>query len=110
MTIIGSYERHPDLGCEAIVFLDDETGACFQIQRDLMGGPRADEYCVTTGASAPIYGGAVKQWRRVDDNRFEFELTPRAGRLFGDDVLSFEVSPNDATLEELAAHLDRILR
>ncbi|MFT4199757.1 hypothetical protein [Gordonia sp. (in: high G+C Gram-positive bacteria)] len=109
MSIIGSYERHPDLGCEAIVFLDDETGACFQIQRDLVGGPRADEYCVTTGASAPVYG-AVKQWRRVDGNRFEFELVPRAGRLFGDDVLSFEVTSSDATPEELAVHLDRILR
>ena len=50
MTIHGSYERHPDLGCEAIVFLDDESGSCFQIQRDLVGGPRADEYCVSTGA------------------------------------------------------------
>ncbi len=108
MTIHGSYERHPDLGCEAVVFLDDETGACFQVQRDLVGGPRADEYCVTTGASAPIYGG-VKQWRRVDD-RFEFEVGPFVARLFGDDVLSFEVSPTDTTLEELAAHLDRILR
>lgn len=108
MTIHGSYERHPDLGCEALVFLDDESGACFQIQRDLMGGPRADEYCVTTGASAPVYN-AVKQWRRVDD-RFEFELVPRAGRLFGDNVLSFEVSPTDATVEEIESHLERLLR
>ncbi|QKT05991.1 hypothetical protein HUN08_01400 [Gordonia sp. X0973] len=108
MSIHASYERHPDLGCEAIVFLDDESDACFQIQRDLVGGPRADEYCLTTGASAPVYG-AVKQWRRVDD-RFEFEVVPRAARLFGDDVLSFEVVPTEMTVDELAAHLDRLLR
>ena len=65
MTIHGSYARHPDLGCEAIVFLDDESGSCFQIQRDLVGCPPADEHCVSTGASASVYG-AVKQWRRID--------------------------------------------
>ncbi len=109
MTIHGSYERHPDLGCEAIVFFDDESDACFQIQRDLVGGPRADEHCVSTGASAPVYN-AVKQWRRVDD-RFEFEVVPRVARLFGgEDVLSFVVSPTEMTLDELAAQLDRLLR
>ncbi|MDS1114852.1 hypothetical protein RD149_13845 [Gordonia westfalica] len=109
MTIRASYERHPDLGCEAVVFIDDESLACFQIQRDLTGGPRADEYCVTTGASAPIYGGIV-EWRRVED-RFEFALTRRASRLFGDEVLSFEISPVDeATIDDIAAHVDRLLR
>ncbi|WP_238422813.1 hypothetical protein [Gordonia sp. 'Campus'] len=109
MTIRASYERHTDLGCEAVVFIDDESLACFQIQRDLTGGPRADEYCVTTGASAPVYGG-ITQWRRVDD-RFEFALTPRAGRLFGDEVLSFEISPSDeSTVDDIAAHVDRLLR
>ncbi|MEO9329081.1 hypothetical protein [Gordonia aurantiaca] len=109
MTIRASYERHPDLGCEAVVFIDDESMACFQIQRDLTGGPRAGEYCVTTGASAPVYGGIV-EWRRTDA-RFEFSLTPRAGRLFGDDVLSFEISPvDDATVDDIAAHVDRLLR
>ncbi|MDL9937599.1 hypothetical protein QSJ18_12655 [Gordonia sp. ABSL1-1] len=109
MTIRASYERHPDLGCEAVVFIDDESMACFQIQRDLVGGPRADEYCVTTGASAPIYGG-ITQWRRIED-RFEFALTTRAGRLFGDELLSFEVSPaDDQTVDELAEHVDRLLR
>ncbi|MFM9376927.1 hypothetical protein ACJMNC_05035, partial [Gordonia sp. VNK21] len=65
MTIVGSYERHTDLGCEALVFMDSESDACFQIQRDLPGGPRPGEYCVTTGAGAPVYGG-VEQWRRRD--------------------------------------------
>lgn len=37
MTIRASYERHTDLGCEAVVFIDDESLACFQIQRDLTG-------------------------------------------------------------------------
>ena len=109
MAITASYERHPDLGCEAVVFIDDESLGCFQIQRDLVGGPRADEYCVTTGASAPVYG-AVTGWRRVDD-RFEFALTPKAGRLFGDEVLSFEVTTRDGlTLDELTEHVDRLLR
>ncbi|MCF8603683.1 hypothetical protein L5I01_09980 [Gordonia sp. HY442] len=109
MAIFGSYERHPDLGCEAVVFLDEESDACVQLQRDLPGGPRADEYCLTTGASAPVYG-AVTQWRRVDD-RFEFALTPRAARLFGDEVISFAVvTDSDATVDELAEHVERLLR
>ena len=36
VTIHASYERHPDLGCEAVVFIDDESMGCFQIQRDLV--------------------------------------------------------------------------
>ena len=93
MAIIGSYERHVDLGCEAVVFLDDESDACVQLQRDLPGGARPDEYCLTTGASAPVYG-AVTAWRRTGD-RFEFALIPRAARLFGDEVISFEVAAGD---------------
>ena len=109
MAIIASYERHLDLGCEALVFLDPESDACFQIQRDLPGGARPGEHCVTTGASAPVYGG-VLQWRRVDD-RFEFALNRRATALFADEVLSFEVQPADGqTVDELAAHVDRLLR
>ncbi|GAA4742352.1 hypothetical protein MUG78_07045 [Gordonia alkaliphila] len=108
MAIIGSYEHHPDLGCEAVVFLDSESDACFQIQRDLPGGRRPDEHCVTTGASAPVYGG-VTQWRRVED-RFEFALNRRATALFADDVLSFEVeAAAGQTVDELAAQLTRIL-
>lgn len=56
MSIYASYEHHRDLACEAVVFIDDESDACFQIQRDLPDG----EYCVTTGASAPVYG-AIRQ-------------------------------------------------
>lgn len=110
MTIRASYERHPDLGCEAVVFIDDESMACFQIQRDLVGGERSGEYCVTTGASAPIYGG-ITQWRRIDD-RLEFALTRRAARLFGgDDVLSFEIAPAGGdTVDEIAEHVERLLR
>ncbi len=89
------------------MFLDEESDACFQIQRDLPGvvEPRT---CITTGASAPVYDG-VTQWRRVAD-RFEFALTPRAARLFGDDVLSFEVVSGDGTsIDELAAHVERLI-
>lgn len=91
------------------MFIDDETTGCFQIQRDLVGGPRADQYCVTTGASAPVYGGIV-QWRRTGD-RLEFALTRQAARLFGDEVLSFEVDPADgSTVDDIAEHVERLLR
>lgn len=111
MTIRASYERHPDLGCEAVVFIDDESMACFQIQRDLVGGERADDgYVISTGASAPIRG-AILDWRRVEDNRLEFALTHRAGRLFGDSELSFEITPvGDATVDDIVAHVARLLR
>ena len=109
MAIIGSYERHVDLGCEAVVFLDSESDACVQIQRDLPGGRRTDDYCLTTGASAPVYD-AVTAWRRTGD-RFEFALIPRAARLFGDDVISFEVVAGDGTtVDELAEHVERLVR
>ncbi|MFT4127672.1 MAG: hypothetical protein QM662_15765 [Gordonia sp. (in: high G+C Gram-positive bacteria)] len=110
MTIRASYERHPDLGCEAVVFIDDESLACFQIQRDLTGGPNADRYCISTGASAPIFG-AILDWRRVDGNRLEFALTHRAGRLFGDAELSFEITPvGEESVDDIVAHVDRLLR
>ncbi|MFT4044632.1 MAG: hypothetical protein QM673_15850 [Gordonia sp. (in: high G+C Gram-positive bacteria)] len=111
MTIRASYERHPDLGCEAVVFIDDESMACFQIQRELVGGNGSQErHCVTTGASAPIYG-AVLDWRRVDGNRLEFALTRRAGMLFGESELSFEITPvGDATVDEIVEHVERLLR
>ncbi len=123
VTIHASYERHPDLGCEAVVFIDDESMGCFQIQRDLVGdaeaGGRAgsggagsgrEGYCVTTGASAPVYGGVV-EWRRVDDDRIEFALTPKAGRLFGDNVLSFQITPvGDESVDEIIEHVERLLR
>jgi hypothetical protein len=111
VTIQASYERHPDLGCEAVVFIDDESMACFQIQRDLVGSDRADDrYCISTGASAPIYD-AIVDWRRVGDNRLEFVLTHRAGRLFGDSDLSFEITPvGDDTVDEIVDHVARLLR
>ncbi len=108
MSIYASYEHHRDLACEAVVFIDDESDACFQIQRDLPDG----EYCVTTGASAPVYG-AIRQWRTRDTTAggatFEFALIPKAGRLFGDNLLSFEVTAVDITVDELSAHVGRLL-
>lgn len=109
MAIIGSYERHTDLGCEAVVFLDEESDACFQLQRDLPGSPRAGEYCITTGASAPVFAG-VQAWRRVGADRFEFALVPRAARLFGDEVVSFALAADsDTDIDELAGHVERLL-
>ena len=113
MAIIGSYEHRPDLGCEALVFLDPESDSCFQLQRDL-DGRHAHEHAVTTGMSAPVYGG-VLQWRRVASpndgvERFEFALNRRATALFAEEVISFEVEPAPGqTLDELAAHVDRLL-
>lgn len=112
MTIHASYERHPDLGCEAVVFIDDESMGCFQIQRDLVSADASarDGYCVTTGASAPVYGGVV-EWRRVGDDRLEFALTPKAGRLFGDNVLSFQIAPaGEESIDEIVEHVERLLR
>lgn len=118
VTIHASYERHPDLGCEAVVFIDDESMGCFQIQRDLVvdaeGSGRESSgregYCVTTGASAPVYGGVV-EWRRVDNDRIEFALTPKAGRLFGDNLLSFQITPvGDESVDEIIEHVERLLR
>ncbi|MFT3660397.1 MAG: hypothetical protein QM809_03070 [Gordonia sp. (in: high G+C Gram-positive bacteria)] len=108
MAIIASHEHHDDLGCEAVVFLDTESDACFQLQRDLPGGGHDHEHCVTTGASAPVYGG-VLQWRRVGD-RFEFALDRRATALFAAEVLSFEVTPADGqSVDSLAEHVERLL-
>ncbi|UQE75335.1 MULTISPECIES: hypothetical protein [unclassified Gordonia (in: high G+C Gram-positive bacteria)] len=108
MAIIASHEHHPDLGCEAVVFLDTESDACFQLQRDLPGGPHEEQHAITTGASAPVYGG-VLQWRRVGD-RFEFALNRRATALFADDVLSFVVTPADGqSVDQLAEHVERLL-
>lgn len=103
MSIHASYENHTDLACEAVVFIDDESGACFQIQRDLPDG----EYCVTTGASAPVYG-AITAWR-ARNTTFEFALTSQGGRLFGDNLLSFEVTAADGTVAELSSHVGRLL-
>ena len=110
MAIHGSYERHPDLGLEAVVFIDPESGACFQIMRDLLG-PRSEHHSVSTGASAPVPEGVIG-WRRVEaGQRFEFELVPQAGRLFGEGLLSFVVEPvGEESLDELADHVERLLR
>lgn len=114
MTIIGSYEHHRDLGLEAVVFLDPESQACVQLQRDLPGGPRADQHAISTGASAPVVGG-VLQWRRIPAaaggaERFEFALNRRATALFADEVISFEVvAVAGQTVDELAAHIERLL-
>ena len=110
--IVASYDRSERHGFEAVVFLDTESGECFQIQRDLPAPvtDSAPTYHLTTGVSAPLPGGII-DWRRVDD-RFEFALTPRAARIFGGaDVLSFTVEPaDDTTLEDIADHVARLVR
>ena len=110
--IVASYDRLERHGIEAVVFLDTESGECFQIQRDLPAPVThtASTYHLTTGVSSPLAGGIV-DWRRVDD-RFEFALTPRAARIFGGaDVLSFVAEPTDGmTLEDIADHVERLIR
>ncbi|MFD0925806.1 hypothetical protein [Williamsia deligens] len=109
--IVASYDRLERHGVEAVVFLDTESGECFQIQRDLPAvvTDTAPTYHLTTGVSAPLPGG-IDDWRRVDD-RFEFALTPRAARIFGGaDVLSFVVEPADGmTLADIADHVERLV-
>ncbi|SIR95869.1 hypothetical protein [Williamsia sterculiae] len=109
--IIASHDTFPDLGCEAIIFLDDESGECFQIQRDLLGTvetPRP-RYSITTGVGAPVDEG-ILSWRR-DDDEFEFALIPRAARLFGGaSSLAFRVvAAEETTVADIAAHLDRLV-
>lgn len=110
--IVVSYDRLPDLRFEAVVFLDTDSGDCFQIQRDLMSlaTTEASTHQISTGMGAPIPEG-ILHWRRVDD-RFEFALTTRAARIFGgSDVLSFDVEPADgSTVDEIADHVERLLR
>ncbi len=110
--IVASYDRLERHGIEAVIFLDTESSECFQIQRSLPAPvtDTAPTYQLSTGVSAPLDGGIV-DWRRVDD-RFEFALTARAARIFGGaDVLSFVAEPTDGmTLEDIADHVERILR
>lgn len=52
----------------------------------------------------------MQAWRRVGDDRFEFALVPRAARLFGDEVVSFQLVSDDGTdIDELAGHVGRLL-
>ncbi|MBT0567220.1 hypothetical protein [Williamsia sp. CHRR-6] len=111
--IVVSHERLDSHGLEAVIFLDSESGDCFQIQRDLLitVTDRAPVHQVTTGMSAPVPGGIV-DWRVVDGERFEFALTPHAARIFGgSDVLSFVVAPaHGTTVDEIVEHVTRLLR
>ncbi|KQR99803.1 hypothetical protein ASG12_03255 [Williamsia sp. Leaf354] len=110
--IVASYDRIADLAFEAVIFLDTESSDCFQIQRDLLTQvtTTAPTYQVSTGMSAPVPDG-ITQWRRIGD-RFEFALTARASRIFGGtDVLSFDAEAADGvTLDEIAEHVERLLR
>ena len=45
------------------------------------------------------------------DYRVEFALTPKAGRLFGDNVLYFQITPvGDESVDEIIEHVERLLR
>ncbi|GAB2638081.1 hypothetical protein GCM10027169_02510 [Gordonia jinhuaensis] len=116
--ITASYDRHVDLGCEVLVFIDSESGDCLQIQRDLPalvdpaapgGADATGRYCLTTGVGAPVYDG-IEEWRRRDD-LFEFALTPRAARMFGGNPwLEFRITPIEgSTVDDIAEHLRRLV-
>ncbi len=110
--IVVSYDRVPEFEIEAVVFLDAESGDCFQIQRDLTppDASAAPDHQIATGTGAPIVAG-ILAWRRVD-SRFEFALTSRASSIFGgSDLLSFDVEATDGTtIDEIADHVERLLR
>lgn len=57
MAIIVSYDRYPDLRCEVVLFLDDESGDCFQVQRDLPAGDNG--YEISAGVGPPVRGGIL---------------------------------------------------
>lgn len=108
MAIVVSYDHYADLRCEVVVFLDDESGDCFQIQRDLP--PQPGEYQISAGVG-PAVPRAVVAWQRVGDE-FEFVLSPRASMMFGGNArLRFEVqSQGGDTIDSIAAHLERMMR
>jgi hypothetical protein len=108
MAIIVSYDRYPDLRCEVVVFLDDESGDCFQVQRDLPASETG--YEISAGVGAPVARG-VEAWQRVD-NEFQFALTPTASMMFGGNArLRFEAeAAGGDTIDSIAAHLERMMR
>lgn len=106
MSIVVSYERSDELDFEAVVFIDDESGDCWQIQHDL--ADPTGVYGVSTGAGAPAVAPVV-EWA-LEGGDFRFVLTPRAARLFGgEQVLEFAAEPGDGNLDAVAAHLRRII-
>jgi hypothetical protein len=115
MAIVVSYDRYEDLACEVVVFLDDETGDCFQVQRDLPQTPStaATEsaiYQISTGTGPAVEQGIVA-WQR-DGNEFRFALSPLASRMFGGNAqLRFEARAADGdTIDDIAAALERMTR
>jgi len=107
MSINVSYERSDRLRFEAIVFIDDESGDCWQVQHEL--DDRPGSYGISTGAGAPV-AAAIIEWR-LSGNEFRFVLTPKAARLFGGvEVLEFiAVASGDDDLDAVAEHLRRIV-
>ena len=108
MTIVVSYDHYADLRCEVVVFLDDETGDCFQIQRDLP--PTSGSYQISAGVGPAVEHGVIA-WRRVGEE-FQFALSPRAAAMFGGNArLRFEAeSAGGDTINSIAAHLERMMR
>lgn len=108
MAIIVSYDRYPDLRCEVVLFLDEESGDCFQIQRDVPAGERG--YQISAGVGPAVREG-IAAWQRVG-NEFQFALTPKASMMFGGNArLRFEAeSAGGDTIDSIAAHLERLMR
>lgn len=108
MAIIVSYDHYPDLRCEVVLFLDDESGDCFQIQRDVPAGEKG--YQISAGVGPPVRGG-IAAWQRVG-NEFQFALTPKASMMFGGNArLRFETeSAGGDTIDSIAVHLERLMR
>jgi hypothetical protein len=108
MAIVVSYDIYADLNCEVVVFLDDESGDCFQVQCDLPAAPGS--YQISAGVGPPVEHGVVA-WQRAGDV-FQFALSPRASMMFGGNArLRFEAEPAGGdTIDSIAAHLERMMR
>ena len=107
MSISVSYERSERLQFEAVVFIDDDSGDCWQVQHELADPPGV--YGVSTGAGAPVVD-AIVEWR-LSEGEFQFVLTPRAALLFGGmEVLEFAaVAVGDDDLDTVAERLRQII-
>jgi hypothetical protein len=107
MSISVSYERSDELQFEAVVFIDDDSGDCWQVQHELADPPGT--YGISTGAGAPV-ADAIIRWQ-LADGEFQFVLTPRAARLFGGmEVLEFAaVAAGGDDLDAIVERLQQII-
>jgi hypothetical protein len=105
------FTKDLDLNYEAVVFLDEQTGDAFEIQRSLefddqdraMG---MDTYCLVLGSGPTHYGG-VAHWT-LDDSALELVLTTDAAAALGI-APHLRLESTAQELRDIAAHLPALL-